>query len=155
MCVGFGDVRWERAAYREAVVPAAVRDLLADVLLRAVLPVVPVQVVGVDVGLGGGEAHAARVALDARVQLGHHAVMPPVRVNTRQTVNPNRSYSSSTWQLTEISGKTNSLLTDYFTAIKCNSQFTKMFSVTTEKSHITIAVGVFLFLKHPTATGVN
>lgn len=60
------------------------RDLLADVLLGAVLPVVPVQVVGVDVRLRGGESHAARVALDARVQLGHHTVVPPAKANTRQ-----------------------------------------------------------------------
>ena len=64
--------------HRQRVVPAAVRDLAADVLLRAVQPVVPVQVVGVDVRLGGGEAHAAGVALDARVELRHHALVAPV-----------------------------------------------------------------------------
>lgn len=50
-------------SHREAVVPAAVRDLLARHFAGVVLPEVPVQVVSVHVGLGGGEAHAAQAAL--------------------------------------------------------------------------------------------
>lgn len=50
-------------SHPEAVIPAAVRDLLAGDLPSVVLPEVPVQVVGVHVGLGGGEAHAAQTAL--------------------------------------------------------------------------------------------
>lgn len=64
-------------SYREAVVPAAVGDLLADVFLGTVQPVVPVQVVSVDVCLRGGETHAAGVTLDPCVQLSHHAVIAP------------------------------------------------------------------------------
>ena len=47
----------------EGVVPAAVCDLLAGDLPGMVLPEVPVQVVGVHVGLSGGEPHAAQTAL--------------------------------------------------------------------------------------------
>ena len=86
--------------YRQRVVPPAVGDLAADVLLRAVQPVVPVQVVGVDVRLGGGEAHAAGVALDAREELRHHALIAPVgeenpyRLEHIQGVPPKQGFES-------------------------------------------------------------
>ena len=50
-------------AHREAVVPAAVCDLFAGDLASMVLPEVPVQMVGVHVGLSGSEPHAAQTAL--------------------------------------------------------------------------------------------
>lgn len=50
-------------AHPETVVPASVCDLLAGNLPGVVLPEVPVQVVGVHVGLRGGEPHAAQTAL--------------------------------------------------------------------------------------------
>lgn len=50
-------------SHREAVVPAAVCHLLAGHLARVVLSEVPVEVVGVHIGLSGGEPHAAQAAL--------------------------------------------------------------------------------------------
>lgn len=70
--------------YRQTVVPAAVCDFPADVLLRAVLPVVPIQVIGVNIGLRGGEAHAAGVTLDPGVELHDDAFVSPVRRDKRR-----------------------------------------------------------------------
>lgn len=64
-------------SHREAVVPAAVCDLLTGHLPGVVLSEVPVEVVGVHVGLSSGEPHAAQAALVPRVQLGHHALVAP------------------------------------------------------------------------------
>ena len=66
-------------SHPEAVVPAAVCDLLAGDLPGVVLSEVPVEVVGVHVGLSGGEPHAAQTALVPRVQLRHHALVTPGR----------------------------------------------------------------------------
>ncbi len=47
----------------EAVVPAAVCDLLASDLPSVVLSEVPVQMVGIHISLSGSEPHAAQTAL--------------------------------------------------------------------------------------------
>lgn len=66
-------------AYCETVVPPSVRYFPTDVLLRAVLSVVPIQVIGVDISLRRSKAHPTGVTLDSSVQFGDDTFMSPVK----------------------------------------------------------------------------
>jgi len=66
-----------RAPHPQPVVPAAVCDPLAGRLAVVVLSEVPVQVVGVQVGLRRREARAAQAALVPRVEPQHHGLQTP------------------------------------------------------------------------------
>lgn len=64
--------------YRQTVVPAAMCDFLTDVLLRAVLSVVPVQMICIHIRLRCSKTHATGIALDSGIEFNDNAFVSPI-----------------------------------------------------------------------------